>query len=201
MSLQSGDVGQPARAAHSGRSRGQREQSSECGRGDGKRFAEDERCGQWLGEHHDTRGQHGVRVAHLVCDDQPLGVRADDVGGRYICQMPVRAGLERQPADHGFERAARGQPVARIQHGGRPSERDAQEERRIDRLRERDGSRSEHGSCNVHSGVALRTHGMRTHNMGGGHSGAVPDWYGCDGQPPDIGHFAKGRQQDPRLFS
>ena len=200
MSLKSGDIGQPARAADNGRPRGQREHGSERGRGDGKRFEEDERCCQWLGEHHDTRGRHGVGYAHLVRDGRPHRLRANDVGSRYIRAVPVRAGVGRQPAGHGNERAARGQSVARIQRGGRPIEHGAQEECRIDRLRECDVSRSKHGACDVHSGVALGTHGMRAHDMGVGHISAVPDWAGCDGKPPDIGHLAKGRQQDPGLF-
>ena len=200
MSVKSGDAWQPARAAHSGRSVGQREPRTECGVGDGKRLKEDERCCEWLGEHHDTRGQPGISEAHLVCDGEPDGLRANDVGVGYICAMPVRAGSERQPADFNDECIARGQPVASIQHGGEPTEHGAQEECRIDRLRERDSSRSEHGSCHVHGGVAIRFHGMRAHDLGVGHIGAEPDRAGGDGQPPDIGHFASGGQPDPRLF-
>ena len=127
-------------------------------------------------------------------------MRANDVGGRYSREMPVRAGLWGQPADPGDEWAALGQPVAWIQHGGRPIEHGAQEECRIYRLRECDSSRSEHGSRDVHSGGAFWTHCMRAHDVGVGHIGAVPDWAGRDGQPADIGHLAKGRQQDTRLF-
>ena len=122
------------------------------------------------------------------------------MGSRYICQMSSRAESERQPAGLNDEWAALGQPLTRIQHGGWPIERGAQKECCIDRLRECDSSRSKHGSFHVHVGVAAWTHGMREDSVGVGHIGAVPGWAGCDGQPPGIGHIAKGRQHDPRLF-
>jgi hypothetical protein len=58
------------------------------------------------------------RDAHVVCDGRPDWLRANDVGGGYIFAMPVRAWFERQRADINDEWVARGQPLARIQHGG-----------------------------------------------------------------------------------